>query len=245
MDVNKADAVIPLGQSSPKKDQKHGAAKEKQEDENTGGGESPWEGTEAFAVGGVLAGDLSPEIQKTLESLAGQIEPLRAEVERLKGREAHFKELAEKHSFLPFSGRREFFRELTYVLNNIANLTPPPSLALLHLVNADDIRRRLGRLALDAVLTHVCAVIDSGLDPTDVAGSIGGNDFGIIFLAGDQELARTKTTALADAIGARAFHWQDQSVTLEVVTGVGSLENAKTAENAMAAADRDLTDGLK
>lgn len=245
MDVNKADAVIPAGRGSPRKDRKHGAAKEKQEDENTAGGVSPWEGTEAFAVDGVLADDLSPEIQKTLEGLAAQIEPLRAEVERLKGREAHLKELAEKHSFLPVSGRREFLRELTHVLNNMANLTPPPSLAVLHLVNADDIRRRWGRLALDAMLTHVCAVIDSNLHPTDVAGSIGGNDFGIILLAGDQELARTKTTALVDAIGARAFLWQDQSVTLEVVAGVGTLENAKAAENALAAADRDLMDGLK
>lgn len=245
MDVNKADAVIPAGRGSPKKDQKHGAAKEKQEDKNKKGGDSPWEGTEAFAVGGVLADDLSPEIQKTLEGLAAQIEPLRAEVERLKGREAHFKELAEKHSFLPLPGRREFLRELTHVLNNMANLSPPPSLAVLHLVNADHIRRRLGRLALDAVLTHVCAVIDSNLQPTDVAGSIGGNDFGIILLAGDQELTRTRTTALVDAIGAQAFHWRDQSVTLEVVAGVGTLEGAKTAENALAAADHDLMDGLK
>ncbi len=245
MDVNKADAVIPMGQGSPKKDQKHGVQKEKEEDENTDGGESPWEGTEAFAVDGVLADDLSPEIQKIFDGLAAQIEPLRAEVEGLKGREAHFKGLAEKHSFLPVPGRREFFRELTHVLNNLANVTPPPSLAVLHLVNADDIRRRLGRLALDAVLTHVCAVIDSNLHPTDVAGSIGGNDFGIILLAGDQELARTKTTAMVDAIGAQAFHWQDQSVTLEVVAGVGTLEGAKTAENALAAADRVLMDGLK
>ena len=245
MDVNKADAVIPAGRGSPKKDQKHGAAKEKQEDKNKKGGDSPWEGTEAFAVGGVLADDLSPEIQKTLEGLAAQIEPLRAEVERLKGREAHFKELAERHSFLPLPGRREFLRELTHVLNNMANLSPPPSLAVLHLVNADHIRRRLGRLALDAVLTHVCAVIDSNLQPTDVAGSIGGNDFGIILLAGDQELTRTRTTALIDAIGAQAFHWRDQTVTLEVVAGVGTLEGAKTAENALAAADHDLMDGLK
>ena len=141
MDVNKADAVIPAGRGSPKKDQKHGAAKEKQEDENTAAGESLREGTEAFAVDGILADDLGFELQKTLEGLAAQIEPLRAEVERLKGREAHFKELCEKNSFLPVSGRHEFLHELTHILNNMANLTLPPSLAVPHLVNADDFRR--------------------------------------------------------------------------------------------------------
>ncbi len=141
MDVNKADAVISAGQGSPKKDQNHGAVKEKQEDKNLAGGEFPWEGAEAFAVDGVLADDLGFELQKTLEGLAAQIEPLRAEVERLKGREAHFKELAEKHSFLPVSSHHEFLHELTHILNNMANLTLPPSLAVPHLVNADDFRR--------------------------------------------------------------------------------------------------------
>ena len=84
MDVNKADAVISAGRGSPKKDQNHGAVKEKQEDKNLAGGEFPWEGAEAFAVDGVLADDLGFELQKTIEGLAAQIEPLRAEVERLK-----------------------------------------------------------------------------------------------------------------------------------------------------------------
>ena len=60
-----------------------------------------------------------------------------------------------------------------------------------------------GRLALDAIpMTHVCTLVDSNLHPTDVAGSIGGNNFGIILLASGQELAFTKTTALVDGIGA-------------------------------------------
>ncbi len=52
------------------------------------------------------------------------------------------------------------------------------------------------------LMIHVCTVVDSNLHPTDVAGSIGGNNFGIILLAGGQELAFTKTTALVDGIGA-------------------------------------------
>jgi len=98
MDVSKAEAVTPVGQGGPRKDQKRGS-KEKQEDGTNGeaaGDDSPWAGTEAFAVDGVLAGDLSPQIQQAFDGLARQIEPLRAEVERARGREVHFKELAEK-----------------------------------------------------------------------------------------------------------------------------------------------------
>ena len=232
MDVNKIDAVNPLGQGGPRKEEKRGTDEEQWEKnhdtEAEASGTSPWEGTEAFAVDGLLAGVLTPEVQQAFDSLARQIEPLRAEVERAKRREAHFKELAEKHSFLPVPGRWEFSRELTHVLSNSEHLTPPPSLVVLHLVNADDIRRRFGRRALDAALIHVCAVIDANLHPTDVAGSLGGNDFGLILLVGNNELAQIKTQSLIYAVKAQPFHWQGETLTLEIVAGVATLENVDT-----------------
>jgi diguanylate cyclase (GGDEF)-like protein len=247
MDVNKTEAVTPVGSGGPKKEEKRGADEEQQENgqdaEAGASGGSPWEGTEAFAVGGLLAGALTPEVQKAFDSLARQIEPLRAEVEHAKGREAHFKELAEKHSFLPVPGRREFSRELTHVLSNKEHLTPPPSLVVLHLVNGDDIRRRLGRRALDAALIHVCAVIDANLHPTDVAGSLGGNDFALILLVANKELAHTKTQALIDAVKGQPFPWLEEIVSLEMVAGVATLEDVDTPENAIQAADKELIEG--
>ncbi|NQU60952.1 MAG: GGDEF domain-containing protein [Rhodospirillales bacterium] len=244
MDVNKAEAVIPVGQGGPRKDQKRSPEEEQENGDQTNGealsGESPWAGTEAFAVGGVLAGGMSPQIQQAFEGLAQQIEPLRAEVEQARGREAHFKELAETHSFLPMPGRREFIRELTHVINNLEHLSPPPSLILLHIANADDVRRRFGRKALDAMLVHACAVIDSQLHPTDVAGSIGGNDFGIILLVANHELARTMVERIAEAFGAQGFPWQGATIPLEVVAGVASLANIETSEAAISKADKDL-----
>ena len=248
MDVNKTDVVTPIGSGGPKKEEKRGTDEEQREKnhdtEAEASGTSPWEGTEAFAVDGLLAGVLTPEVQQAFDSLARQIEPLRAEVERAKGREAHFKELAEKHSFLPVPGRWEFSRELTHVLSNSEHLTPPPSLVVLHLVNADDIRRRFGRRALDAALIHVCAVIDANLHPTDVAGSLGGNDFGLILLVGNDELAQTKTQSLIDAVKAQPFPWQEETLTLEIVAGVATLENVDTTENAIQAADKELVASL-
>ena len=246
MDVNKTNAVTPAGPGGPKQERKRGPEDEEQEKEKNqdgAAGGSPWEGTQAFAVDGLLADGVTPEIQKAFEGLASQIEPLRAEVQRARGREAHFKELAEKHSFLPVPGRREFLRELAHVLNNMEHLTPPPSLVLLHLVNADDIRRRLGRRALDSVLTHVCAVIDSTQHPTDVVGSLGGNDFGVILLVGTPDLARRKAEDMVEAIRAQPFPWQGETVTLEVIAGVESLQSGANPDSAITAADRNLIGG--
>ena len=55
MDVNKANAINPLGHDGPKKERKPGSEEEKQEENKDADGqeaeESPWAGAEAFAVG--------------------------------------------------------------------------------------------------------------------------------------------------------------------------------------------------
>ena len=242
MDVNKTQAITPLGSNVSKKGQSRDPGEEKQ-DKGEETAESPWEGTEAFAAGGLLADDLPPQIHKAIEDLTLQIEPLRAEVELARGREAHFRELSEKHSFLPVPGRREFFREMTHILSHMQGPTPP-GLIVLHLGNADEIRRKHGREAPDAMLTHVCDVIGKTLQPTDVVGSLGGNDLGIAVLVSDQEQIRRKAQNLIDAIAAQPFLWQGHGVSLEVVAGVAILENLETPETALSAADADLIAGL-
>ena len=242
MDVNKTQAITPLASGGPKKEKSRDPGEEKQ-DQGEKTADSPWQGTEAFAVDGLLADDLPPQIQKAIEDLTLQIEPLRAEVELARGREAHFRELSEKHSFLPVPGRREFFRELTHILSHMQGPIPP-GLIVLHLGNADDIRRKYGRDALDAMLTHVCDVIGKTLQPTDVVGSLGGNDLGVAVLVSDQEQIRQKAQNLIDAIAAQSFSWQGLGVSVGVVAGVATLENLETPETALSAADADLIAGL-
>ena len=241
MDVNKTHSITPLGSGGSRQGQGRDPGEEKRDNgEGAEPPESPWEGIEAFAFDGLLDDGLSPEIQKAFEALTSQIEPLRAEVERARGREFHFKELAETHSFLTLPGRREFFRELTHVLAHMEGLTTP-SLIVLHLVNADDIRRRLGRNALDGVLIHVSSVIDTILEPTDVAGSLGGNDFGLIQLVSDLTLAQNKAKDLVQAIAAAPF--QGKITPLETMAGVATLATTETPEAALIAADKDLISG--
>jgi len=244
MDVNKANAINPLGHDGPKKEPKPGSEEEKQEENEDADGQeaekSPWAGAEAFAVEGLLAGALSPETQKAFEGLARQLEPLRAELVRAKGREEHFRELAENHSFLPVPGRREFLRELTHVISHMEDFSPAPSLILLHITNADEIRRHAGRKALDEALIHVCTVIDQVIDPTDVVGSLGGNDLGVIQLVGGPDIARIKAHTLTEAVLAKPLACLGRQIKLEVASGNTALEKSWAPEAAINAADRDL-----
>ncbi|NQV84449.1 MAG: diguanylate cyclase [Rhodospirillales bacterium] len=239
MDVNKTHATAPVGSHGSKQEHRRDPEGHKQEDDSVAGAESTPVRPEAFAIDGLLAEDMDPKVRLALENLAGQIEPLRAEVELARGRETHFRELSEKHSFLPLSGRREFLRELAHILSHMEGLNAP-ALVVLHLVNGDDIRRRLGRSALDGALVHVAEIIESSLHPIDVAGNLGGNDFCLVFLAGDMELARNRVQGLVDTITSQPFLSQSGAIPLHVATGVAILEGQMTPQDALKFADLDL-----
>jgi len=238
MDVNKTHSISPVGSGGSKQERKRDPEDEKQENDDETGG-SPWQGTEAFAIGGLLAGNLDPKVSHALERLASQIDRLRAEVELARGREAYFKELLEQHSFLPISGRREFFREITHILSHMEGLKSPV-LSVLHLANGDGIRQQFGRGALDGALVQVSKIIDQNLHPTDVVGNLGGNDFGIVLMAGDLKLARGRVQQMVDATTSQPYLWRSESVTLQIVTGMAVLDGLMTPETALNAADHNL-----
>ena len=93
-------------------------------------------------------------------------------------------------------------------------------------------------------MVHVAGIIDANLHPTDVAGNLGGNDFGLVLLAGDLELAGTRAQRLVDTINSQPFLWLSKAVPLQAVTGIAMLEGNVTPETAVKAADQSLLQAL-
>ena len=238
MDVNRTFSISTVGSGGSKKEQKPNP-KDGSKQNGKNFYDSPSEETEAFAVEGLLSGDLDPKFSKALERLACQLEPLRTEVELARCSEARFREISEQHSFLPLLGRREFSRELSLTLSHMKDLNSA-ALIVLHLVNGDQIRQRLGRDALDGALSHIAETIKSNLQPTDVVGNMGGNDFGLVLLARNKELAVNREEQLVDAITRQPFIWLAELITLEVVTGIAMLDGKMKSETALRVADQNL-----
>ncbi|MSO93645.1 MAG: GGDEF domain-containing protein [Rhodospirillales bacterium] len=195
---------------------------------------------EAFLVGGLLASEMTPEIQAAFDQLAQQIEPLRRETEAAKAREKQLREAAERHHFLPAGNRRAFERELGHVVSHLHHLSAPASVVCLHVASADRIRRHHGRAAREAALAHALQVLRQQLHPTDVVAAIGGNDFGIILLVANAEGARAKAERLVQALAARPWAWKGLDVPLEAAAGICPLEAGAAPAAVIAAADRDL-----
>ncbi|MBO6521509.1 MAG: GGDEF domain-containing protein [Rhodospirillales bacterium] len=235
MDVNRAQGIAPVQNQSGSN-----AGREHHEEHQHEGAEDerPRE-QDAFEVNG-LAAEITPAAQKVLDSLAAEIEPLRRQLEMAHEREQNLREDLARHSFLPVPGRREFVRELNHVLNHLGDLAAMPSIALLHVANAEDVRRRYGRDALDRYLVHVANGISRTLQPTDVLGSLGGSDFAVILLGAGAQMARERAAGIVNSVAAHPFNEAGETISPKISTGVAELSVGSSSEASIRTADRDL-----
>lgn len=239
MDVNRAQGVAtvsdnPQGKSGRENEDKNGSDHRGDDDTYRS------HGTDSAVEIGGLAAEITPAVQKLLDSLAAEIEPLRAQLKLSRDREASLREDLAKHAFLPVPGRREFYRELNHVLNHLNDLDILPSLVILHVANASDVREAHGRDTLDRYLVHIATTIDRVLQPTEVLGNLGGDDFAIILLADSEEDARRRAGQIAGRLSESPMPGDSSVPPPDVMVGGCELERGATAEASVAAADNDL-----
>jgi PleD family two-component response regulator len=235
MDVNRAQGIVPLignsggnaGRDHPGKDQSGEFEEERNAD------------ADAFEIDG-LAAEITPAAQQVLDRLAAEIEPLRRQLEMAREREQNLREDLARHSFLPVPGRREFIRELNHVLNHLGDLAVMPSIAILNVANAEDVRHRHGRTVLDRYLVHVADTVSRGLQPIDVLGSLGGSDFAVILLGAGDQMARERVSGILNTLSKTPLNEQGAQIVPEMLAGIAELSPGMSAEAALRAADRKL-----
>lgn len=235
MDVNRADGIAPIANNSAGsggRDHPH-----KDPPAEPLAHEPAVDDSDAFEIDG-LAAEITPSAQLVLDQLAAEIEPLRRQLELSQEREQNLREDLALHSFLPVPGRREFIRELNHVLNHLGDLTAMPSLALLHVANADEVRRRYGRGALDRLLIHVAEAISRNLQPTDILGNLGGNDFAVILLGAGAQLARERVAGMVETLARMPLNEQGVAITPVLLGSSAELTAGATAEASIRNADR-------
>jgi len=247
MDVNKPERVYAVGDQPhrPPAERHHDAPQEDDDDQARRERHESWSADAAVDLAGTLSGQLTPESQEVLNAFAAQMEPLRAELETARRQAAHFHELAVEHDFLPVPNRREFLRELSHVIAHMDSLQPPPALMVVHLMNAGDIRRRMGRRACDEALCLAAQALEGAIHPTDAVGSLCGDDFGVILLNGTGETARRRAQEISDHLIGVSFDWMGVALPLTAAVGCVEIKDAWSAVQAVEAADADLRENLR
>lgn len=192
---------------------------------------------DAASIMGVPEAELTPNVQRALMSLMGEVDQLRKETERLRSRMRDLEALADRDVLLPVLNRRAFLREVSRALALAERHDAPSAIVYIDLNGFKDINDQYGHAAGDAALEHVSTLLSAHVRETDAVGRIGGDEFGLVLTLTGLEGAERKAEELVDRIANTPFSHNGTELTVGAAWGAYALQSGHNAEDAMAEAD--------
>lgn len=238
MEVNKPDASAVIshgGKQASGSGDSGGADDDHENDDDTR--EEPRK--EAFLVDSSLDGAIPPRIQQMLNDLAGQLEPLRRDIELSQARERELRERLERHPYLPVLNRQGLEHELSRVIGHIHGLGSAAFICV-SVENAEHIRRTHGREAYEQAMAHACGLIRDIIGGADIVGCLGGHDLGVLLLAPGNDPVDRLWQKLKELLPTKMFSTGSSTFPLDMAVGGVALESDHTFAQVIRSADTDL-----
>ncbi len=135
---------------------------------------------------GITAVEMTPAVTAAVQNLLSEIDELRGEVGRLKGRLAEVEDLADRDALTPLLNRRALLRELARIRTFSQRYGSPASLVYFDLDDLKGVNDRLGHAAGDAALKAVAERLLAHVRESDIVGRMGGDEFAVILVQADQ-----------------------------------------------------------
>jgi diguanylate cyclase (GGDEF)-like protein len=189
---------------------------------------------------GITAAEMTPAVTAAIQGLMGEIDDLRGEVGRLKGRLAEIEDLADRDALTPLLNRRAFLRELARIRTFAQRYGSPASLVYFDLDDLKGVNDRLGHAAGDAALKAVAERLQQLVRESDIVGRMGGDEFAVILAQADRPTAEAKAVALARAIEAEPLKFGEWSAPLHISWGVREITQDAEPEALVADADQAM-----
>jgi diguanylate cyclase (GGDEF)-like protein len=171
------------------------------------------------------------------ERLIEEISLLRAKVARLQERVEQLDQLAHQDSLISLPNRRGFMRELERLIARVDRYGINAAMLFVDLDGLKMINDTFGHRAGDEALIQVANLLASGVRHSDVVARIGGDEFGILLEASDEDAAHETASRLVDLICTCEFVHDGDALPLSVAIGVGMIDALDTAEAVMERAD--------
>lgn len=192
------------------------------------------------SIAGVPESELTPSVQRALDSLLCEVQALRESLERSQRRVAYLEALADRDALLPVLNRRAFVRELARMISFAERYTSAGALIYFDIDGMKGVNDSFGHGAGDAVLLRVADTLLANLRTSDIVGRLGGDEFGVILARASDAAAQRKAEALSEAISRQAIRWQGQEVRARVSFGICAFGGGENVEDAIFAADRAM-----
>ena len=192
---------------------------------------------DAASIMGVPEAELTPNVQRALLSLMGEVDQLRKETERLRGRVRELESLADHDVMLPVLNRRAFLREVSRALALAERHNAPSALVFIDLNGFKAVNDTYGHAAGDAALHHVSALLSAHVRETDSVGRLGGDEFGVVLTLTGPQGAEAKAQELVDLIDNTPFDYAGRQLNVGAAWGTQPLVAGHNADEALAEAD--------
>jgi diguanylate cyclase (GGDEF)-like protein len=174
------------------------------------------------------------------ERLIEEISSLRGKVARLQERVEQLDQLAHQDSLIDLPNRRGFMRELERLIARVDRYGINAAMLFVDLDGLKMINDTFGHRAGDEALIQVANLLAKGVRHSDVVARIGGDEFGILLEASDENDAHETATRLVDQICSCEFTHDGDAMPLSVAIGVGMIDALDTAETVMERADEAM-----
>jgi diguanylate cyclase (GGDEF)-like protein len=198
------------------------------------------EPVDSAAFLGIAEVEMTPAVKAAIQALLSEIDDLRGEVGRLKGRLTEAEDLADRDALTPLLNRRAFVRELGRIKTFAQRYGSPASLVYIDLDDLKGVNDRLGHAAGDAALKAVAERLTAQVRESDIVGRMGGDEFAVILVQADQQTAEAKAAALARAIEAEPLKFGEWSAPLHISWGVREITAEAEPEALVSQADQAM-----
>ena len=184
--------------------------------------------------------ELTPRVHAAILDLIGEIDALRADIERSKSRIVHLEALADADPLTPASNRRAFLRELERANAYAARYGAPSSVIFIDINGLKAINDGYGHAAGDQALTAIARPLDENVRASDVVGRLGGDEFGVILSHMDEAAANVKASALSHMIEKLEIERDGRAIPVSAAFGVFTLTGETDVTEALEAADKAM-----
>jgi|GEM_PF-4639895 GGDEF domain-containing protein len=190
---------------------------------------------------GLPAEGLSPEVRAALTAAMADIHRLRQERDRVVERETRLRLQAEEDpvvALLP--NRRALLRRLHGLHEHARRERADHTFAVVTLVGGSALRLCCGARAVEAAMTRAAGAIAGELRGSDVVGSLGGFDIGVVLTLTAGVAAVRKIDAMVARATAAVAEDLPSSVPARLAWGAGLVRRAESVTELLDVADRDL-----
>ena len=174
------------------------------------------------------------------EVLVGEIERLRAELDKVEARVGQLDELAHQDSLVRLPNRRSFLDSLARTIARVERYGHPAAMLFVDVDGLKSINDTFGHKAGDEALIEVAQMLVVSVRKTDCVARLGGDEFGILLEQMDEPKAWQMALRVVEHVVGSQFCVNGSCLRLSVAVGVGMIKPGDNPQAVIERADKEM-----